>query len=305
MFFQSGRNATHPADSVGLSPPARSATNREGRTERLVTFQSFEGSFMRIRLRQICFVAEKLAPVAEDLQAIFGLEVCFVDEGVDVFGLENSLFPVGTNFLEVVAPVRDGTAAGRFLQRRNGDGGYMVICQCDSRATQQARRARAGELGVRIAWERDIDGFQCMQLHPGDTGGAFFELDWDPHDEPEGHWEPAGGDGWKAARNTDVVSHYTAVELQSHGPLSMAQRWADIAGIPLGQDDQGRTVLPLDNAGVRFVEATDGRGDGLGGVDIVVNDRKRLLDAAAARGCRISDDRVDICGVRFYLHDAE
>ena len=260
---------------------------------------------MSIRLRQICFVAEKLAPVADDLHAVFGLNVCFVDEGVGVFGLENALFPVGTNFFEVVAPVRDDTAAGRFLHRRDGDGGYMVICQCDSRATQLARRARAGALGVRIAWERDLDGFRCMQLHPGDTGGAFFELDWDPHDESQGHWEPAGGSGWESARNTDVVSHYTAVELQSHDPLAMAQRWADIAGIPLGHDGQGRTVLPLENADLRFVEATDGRGDGLGGVDLVVNDRERLLDAAAARGCRVADDRVDVCGVRFHLRDAE
>lgn len=260
---------------------------------------------MTIQLRQICLVARELDSTIDDLEQIFGIHRCFVDPGVGRFGLVNTLLPIGRNLLEVVAPVEENTAAGRYLDRRNGDGGYMVICQCDSRATQQARRARAGELGVRVAWERDIDGFRCMQLHPGDTGGAFFELDWDPHDEPEGHWEPAGGSGWETARNTDVVSHYTAVELQSHDPLSMAQRWADIAGIPLGQDDQGRTVLPLDNAGVRFVEATDGRGDGLGGVDIVVNDRKRLLDAAAARGCRISDDRVDVCGVRFYLHDAE
>jgi hypothetical protein len=52
---------------------------------------------------------------------------------------------------------------------------------------------------------------------------------------------------------------------------------------------------------VRFVEATDGRGEGLGGVDIVVPDRARVLTAAAARGRKISDDQVTICGVRFNL----
>ncbi len=259
---------------------------------------------MTIQLRQICFVAEKLAPVVEDLKSIFGLEVCFVDAGVGVFGLENALFPVGSNFFEVVAPTKDNTAASRFLQRRNGNGGYMVICQCDSRETQQTRKARAEELGVRIAWEWDIHGFQCMQLHPGDTGGAFFELDWDPKNEPEGHWEPAGGDGWDTARRTDVVSSYSAVEMQSQDPRSMAERWADIAGIPLKQDDQGRTILALENADVRFVEATDGRGDGLGGIDIAVADTQRLLTTAEQRGCRVSDEQVDVCGVRFYLKEA-
>ena len=259
---------------------------------------------MAIRLRQICLVAEKLAPVAEDLKSIFGLEVCYIDEGVGVFGLENSLFPVGANFFEVVAPIKDDTAAGRFLKRRNGDGGYMVICQCDSRETQLARKEKASELGVRVAWEQDIDGFKCMQLHPGDTGGAFFELDWDSKNEPEGHWEPAGGDGWDKAQRTDVISNYSAVELQSHDPQSMAERWAGIAGIPLKEDDQGRATLPLENANLRFVEATDGRGDGLGGIEIVVADKQRLLTAAEHRGCKVSDNQVNVGGVRFYLSDS-
>lgn len=84
----------------------------------------------------------------------------------------------------------------------------------------------------------------------------------------------------------------------------MAERWADIAGIPLKQDDQGRTILALENADVRFVEATDGRGDGLGGIDIAVADTQRLLTTAEQRGCRVSDEQVDVCGVRFYLKEA-
>jgi hypothetical protein len=59
--------------------------------------------------------------------------------------------------------------------------------------------------------------------------------------------------------------------------------------------------MPLENASVRFVEATDGRGEGLGGVDIAVPDRARLLTAAARRGCKVGDDQVMICGVRFNL----
>ena len=54
---------------------------------------------MSICLRQICLVAAKLAPVIDDLKAVFGLEVCFVDKAVGQFGLENSLLPVGNNFL--------------------------------------------------------------------------------------------------------------------------------------------------------------------------------------------------------------
>ena len=256
---------------------------------------------MSIRLRQICLVASQLAPVIDDFRDILGLEVCFVDKGVAVFGLENSLMPVGSNFIEVVAPIKENTAAGRYLKRRDGDGGYMVICQCDSPETQRASKTRAADMNIRIAWEHESKSFHGMQLHPADTGGAFFEIDWDAKGEPEGSWEPAGGDGWPKAARTDVVKAYQAVELQSADPHGLAERWSSIAEIPLRQDSRGRFEMPLENASVRFVEATDGRGEGLGGIDILVNDRERLLRAAERRGRRVSEGEVMICGTRFYL----
>ncbi|MGH7986930.1 MAG: hypothetical protein ACREQX_11675 [Candidatus Binataceae bacterium] len=256
---------------------------------------------MSIRLRQICLVANELAPVIDNFKAIMGLEVCFIDKGVATFGLENSLMPMGSNFIEVVAPIKENTAAGRYLKRRKGDGGYMVICQCDSHAVQLARKERARSLNVRIAWEHESGAFHGMQLHPADTGGAFFEIDWDAKGESEGCWEPAGGGGWTSARRTDVVSAYTAVELQGADPRGLAQRWSDIAEIPLRKNVRGHFEMPLDNAAVRFVELNDDRSEGLSGIDVVVADRKRLLEAATRRGCRDSDDQVTICGTRLYL----
>ena len=61
---------------------------------------------MSLTLRQICLVAAELKPAIEDLAAVLGLNVCYVDPHVDIFGVENSLLAVGTNFIEVVAPVR-------------------------------------------------------------------------------------------------------------------------------------------------------------------------------------------------------
>lgn len=258
---------------------------------------------MSIRLRQIALVANKLQPVLDDLRAVLGLEVCFVDEGVASFGLENSLLPIGKNFLEVVAPVRENTAGGRYLERRQGDGGYMVICQCDRHPTQLARRARAEELGVRLALEHETDDYHIMQLHPADTGGSFLEIDWDAREEPEGNWGPAGGSAWTHAMRTHVVSDFTAAELQSPDPTRLAERWSAITEIPLAKNSAGQPELPLENARLRFVPAEDGRGEGLGGVDLRVVDRARLLEAADQRGLRVSDDQVLICGVRFYLTD--
>ena len=45
------------------------------------------------------------------------------------------------------------------------------------------------------------------------------------------------------------------------------------------------------------------RGPGLGGLDILVADRDYILEKARERNCDFSEDRVNICGTRFYLHD--
>lgn len=256
---------------------------------------------MSLTLRQICLVAEKLQPVIDDLKAVLGLEVCYVDPGVATFGLKNSLLPVGTNFLEIVSPVQENTAAGRYLQRRNGDGGYMVITQADSVEMHAAVRMQAEKMGIRIAMEAEHETGKYMQLHPGDTGGAFFEIDWDENNDHRGHWMPAGGNNWKAFVNTDIVSTIKAAELQSPDPVSLAQRWSAIAGIPLQKDAAMNLEMPLNNAVIRFIEATDGRGEGLGGIDIGVIDRESLLRNAEERGLRTSDSQVIICGLRFNL----
>src|SRR5437588_5140332 len=82
-----------------------------------------------LRLRQICLAAPKLEPVVSDIHDIFGVEVCYRDPGVGAFGLQNALFVIGTNFLEIVSPIEPNTAGGRFIERTKGHGGYMAIFQ--------------------------------------------------------------------------------------------------------------------------------------------------------------------------------
>ena len=149
---------------------------------------------MWLRLRQIALVAEKLAPVEREFADVLGIKVGYRDPGVGHFGLENALMPIGNQLLEVVAPIQENTAGGRYLTRRGGDGGYMVITQCDDHAP---RRARVEALGVRIVNQFDSGEFSNMQLHPKDTGGSFFEIDEQrgerAHDA-DGPWEPAGAE---------------------------------------------------------------------------------------------------------------
>ena len=253
---------------------------------------------MWLRLRQICLVASDFSPVIEDLKAVFGIEVCYVDPGVARFGLENALLPIGSQFLEVVAPVEEGTAGGRYLERRGGDGGYMVITQCDDSAP---RRRRAEELGIRIAHSFERSGFINMQLHPKDTGGSFFEIDCQTDDmDEDGRWLPAGPD-WRPAQRLDVVTGITAAEIQSPRHEELAALWGRIAEIPVTRSSAGAPQIDLDNAAVRFVEPADGRPEGLGGLDLRTVDREHVLRTATDRGCAVDGNTVEVCGMRFCL----
>jgi hypothetical protein len=256
---------------------------------------------MSLTLRQICLVAAELKPAIQDLKSILGLEVCHVDPNVALFGVENSLLALGTDFIEVVAPIQENTAAGRYLERRGGNGGYMVITQAGSAEYQKACRKRAEDMGIRVAWEAPHDTGNYMQFHPADTGGSFFELDWDENNDPRGNWAPAGGSGWESFVKTDVATAITAAEIQSPDPESLAKRWSAITDIALQKGDTGHPELPLRNALIRFVEPTDGRGEGLGAIDIKANDPQRLLQSADQRGLKNSETRVSICGLRVNL----
>ena len=60
-------------------------------------------------------------------------------------------------------------------------------------------------------------------------------------------------------------------------------------------------VVALNNAKLRFVSIEDGRGPGLGGVDLAVDDRGEILAEAKKRNAYVSDTQVTVCGTRFYL----
>jgi len=256
---------------------------------------------MTLRLRQICLVAAELEPVVEAVRAIFGLAVCHRDPAVAKYGLENALFVCGYQFLEVVAPTRDGTTAGRFLQRSGGRGGYMAIFDTHD---PERRRAHVQRLGIRIAHEMDTAGFRGIQLHPVDCRATMLEFDRSVGNEPlDGAYWPAGAH-WRDAQRLDRVGGVPCIEVCSPDADGLAAHWARIIDVPLERDADQRPRLRFELGAVRFVTAPAGAPERLDALHIAVADAPRTLAAARAQGCAVEDDGFVLAGVRMVPHTA-
>ena len=80
-----------------------------------------------MRLRQLVIATSEIDLLADSICDLFELRKTFSDPELLVFGLENVLIPLGDTFIELVTPVKENTSAERFIKKRGGDGGYMVI----------------------------------------------------------------------------------------------------------------------------------------------------------------------------------
>lgn len=244
-----------------------------------------------MRLRQIALVGQDLEAARAEIVDVLGLGADYADPGVGKYGLHNAVWPVGDTFLEVVSPTREGTTAGRLLEKRGGDGGYMVILQTDD---LDGARARVAAQGVRIADQFDGDGVAFTHLHPKDVGGAIVSID---HMVPKERWQ-WGGPDWEKNVRTDTSLEIVGAEIQAEDPVAMAKRWGEVLGLDATADG---LRLKLEGGELRFVEALDGRGDGLRAFDVKVRDPAAVHARAEARGTLDADGQVILCGTRVRL----
>ena len=252
---------------------------------------------MTLRLRQICLVAPHLEPSVSTICTVLGTMVSYVDPNVEKYGLVNALMPIGNSFLEVVAPTRDGTAAGRYLDRRGGEGGYMVILDCGD---IEPWLTHLPTVGVRVANDLDYPGeYRGLQLHPRDTGGALLEINHSHGGAWDGPYHPAGP-RWKGAHGADAEDRIVAAELQSDDPVRLAGRWSEILQRKVSDAD-GMPTIELDLGVLRFVPATDGRGEGLGGIDVKIPRHERARFAARQKEVAEEDGALMLCGTRVRL----
>ena len=239
------------------------------------------------RLRQVALAAHDLQATTRALGETFGWPEPFHDPGVGEFGLENSVFAAGDTFIEVVSPLRPGTAAGRYLERRGGDSGYMAIFQVGDLT---AARSRVEEAGMRVVWKVDLPDIAGTHLHPKDTPGAIVSLDW--ADPPE-TWRWAGPE-WTGRASPNRSGSVTGLVIEVKDPAVAAGRWAEALGLAVETGSGVEACVSLAPAGqvLRFEPAGESGAEGITEVWLAPGDSAATTPATQA---------IDIAGVRFVV----
>ncbi len=252
-----------------------------------------------MRLRQIALVARDLELVAAQLQTVFGLRIAFRDPAVATFGLVNAVMPVGGEFLEIVQPVTPDASAGRYLARRGGDAGYMLIFEAPDALVH---RERLVGQGLRSIAEWTKPHYTFTHFHPKDFDGVLVSVDtagdgssWR---DRFGDWPPAGP-WWKNCLAPDDIKGIVGATVQSRDPVAAATRWSDLL-----QTERDGASLKFHGATVRFVEPVDADGSGVVGIDIAVTDPTAIIARARSNGISVVDSAPQIGGVSFSLVQA-
>ncbi len=237
------------------------------------------------RLRQLVWACTDLEPAGR-LRELFGLGEPFADPGVVEFGLENAVFALGDQFLEIVAPLpnraeRD-TAAGRFLAR-GGAGGYMAIFEITDIA---AHRAHLDEHGIRRVWNIDLEAIMASHLHPADVGGAIVSID---QPIPPGSWLWAGPD-WEKRSTPGML---IGAELVSPDPAHIAARW----GIALDTAPADDEII-LHEGRLQFGA---GEQDRLTAFHIAISDPDEVIARAKEMQLAVNDNCIRFEGLDIFL----
>jgi hypothetical protein len=224
----------------------------------------------------VALITGDLDAVEREIESGLGLSMCFRDPGVGEFGLRNALYPIGEQLLEVLTPTTDDTTAGRLLERRGGDTGYMEIVQTDEPVRETCDRM--GDLDVRSVYTATAPGITGLHLHPRDVGGSILSID---HAAEWPEW-PWAGPNWRDHIRTTRVAAIRSVDVAADDPVAMCARWADVLDRPV---DAGATVIELDDeSSIGFVPAA-ARGEGLDAIELAAARRTPANDTDIA-GCR-------------------
>ena len=247
-----------------------------------------------MRLRQLVIATSEIDLLADSICDLFELKRTFSDPELIVFGLQNVLIPLGDTFLELVTPVKENTSAERFLKKRRGDGGYMVIV--DSVDLEKERK-RLENAKMDIVWyeNRKFDGIhgQSLHLHPKQVGGAILSID---NMNPPSSWLWAGTE-WEKNINKSLVSHLSGVNICSPHPDNLLSNWEKALGKKRSIDG---TSIDLAGSSINFDMNTQSQSEYVSAFQIYTLKKSNIEKRALSKGF-VTNNNIHLGGVDFLL----
>ena len=247
-----------------------------------------------MRLRQICFVAKDLEDALKNFSFIIGSEVCFRDEGVSHFGLENGLLEIDGNFIEVVSPFKQDTTAERFMSKMNGDAGYMLIFECEN---ADLYRQKAEKFNIRSIWKTDLEnGVKATHYHPKDIGGLIISVDsmnkkdWQ---DKNSYWQWAGDD-WQLKTNNQCS--ISSISMSCKNPSKLANQWGSFLDLSVNES-RDTYIIEGDDFKIFFMYDDIKRIDYLSQLTLKINNSE-LKDKIFQK---YKENEIEICGTKIEL----
>ena len=181
---------------------------------------------MWLRLRQIALVARDLDPVLDDVRAVLGLEVGYRDPRIGDARPAQRRHPGRRAVPRDRRPIREGTTAERYLERRGGDGGYMVITP-----VRRPRAPPGPRRGARHPHRRPVRRATasptCSSTRPTPAARSSRSTSRRAATTPDGRVEPGrAGLAAGAVRTDGGPRRSRAAEIQCEDPDKVAARWS-------------------------------------------------------------------------------
>ena len=198
------------------------------------------------------------------------------------------MFALGDQFLEVVVPVEDRTAAGRFIDRSQGRGGYMAIFQTDN---LERVRGHVEANSIRRVWDIDLKDISATHLHPADIGAAIVSID---EARPAGSWR-WGGPKWQSTARPGALK---ALEVAASNPQDLASRWGGVLGVTATSLGHDIWEIALKDGAVRIVP---GDRDHLSKYTLTHPDLEACLKRAQSAGLDVQGTSFQFAGVQVSL----
>ena len=247
-----------------------------------------------MRLLQIFFVAIDLVDALKNFSFIIGSEVCFRDEGVSHFGLENGLLEIDGNFIEVVSPFKQDTTAERFISKMKGDAGYMLIFECEN---ADLYRQKADKFNIRSIWKTDLEnGVKATHYHPKDIGGLIISVDsmnkkdWQ---DKNSYWQWAGDD-WQLKTNNQCS--ISSISMSCKNPSKLANQWGSFLDLSVNES-RDIYIIEGDDFKIFFMYNDIKRIDYLSQLTLKINNSE-LKDKIFQK---YKENEIEICGTKIEL----